>query len=331
MPRFGRSSLAAPPPTDPSFRRFCGQHGGAAERTWSKEAKDYHERRGGGRRTAKVNTRRLVVQQRGRLLRVKNSKHNTLAGATHTTAAICLGLNSAPSAPRSFTSMDSIHWKTSTTAGDAVPIAFLAVPRRTGRRTHLLNDRGTVNIRGISAPPQRQPAARHAKNTEHSEAGLGCPAHAIMRSRIHRRHGGGVNLNISALALLLASRACIGRTTADPSLHQAEHATPATASASTAVAPRDAVQGSSSRAAIEAGVFDFSFGQLRPETPVPDMVQSHHDGEQVQQQLLSPPPSALSLRECSLGDAGVAEVATSPWVCGATAVRSLSLRQNQVR
>eukprot|EP00752_Nemacystus_decipiens_P011212 g9963.t1 len=81
------------------------------------------------------------------------------------------------------------------------------------------------------------------------------------------------------------------------------------------------------------GVFDLSFSQLQPESPLPDVVQAatgQHDGEQAQQQLLSPPPSALSLRECSLGDAGVAEVARSPWVCGATAVRSLSLRQNQV-
>lgn len=175
--------------------------------------------------------------------------------------------------------------------------------------------------------------------------GLGSPVAASMASRTRGRHGGGVTLSVSALALLLVSPACIVRAVDRP-LSQAEHATSgaaaAAAAASAVVAPRDAVRGSS-REETGAGVFDFSFGQLRPETPLPDVVvvqaatRQHDDGDddtQVQQQqqhVLSPPPSALSLRECSLGDAGVAEVARSPWVCGATAVRSLSLRQNQVR
>lgn len=161
--------------------------------------------------------------------------------------------------------------------------------------------------------------------------GLGHPVHANMALRICRRHGGGVKLSVSTLALLLASRACIGRP-ADRSVYQ-EHA-PAPAAA---IAPHDAAQRSRRAAMGCEGAFDFSFGQLRPETPLPDMVQAataqQHDGNQQaqqQQQLLSPPPSKLSLRECSLGDVGVAEVARSPWVCGATAVRSLSLRQNQV-
>lgn len=156
-----------------------------------------------------------------------------------------------------------------------------------------------------------------------------CPVYTSMVSRTRRRHGGGVQLTVSALTLLLASRACNGRA-ADSASYQGEHA--AAAAASAAVAPHDVVQGSS-RAAVGAGVFDASFDQLRPETPLPDVVQAaaaQHDGDKVQPQLLSPPPSALSLRECSLGDAGVPEVARSPWVCGETAVRSLSLRQNQV-
>lgn len=43
------------------------------------------------------------------------------------------------------------------------------------------------------------------------------------------------------------------------------------------------------------------------------------------------PPLALSLRECSLGDAGVAKVARSAWVGGTMGVAALSLRHNQVR
>lgn len=43
------------------------------------------------------------------------------------------------------------------------------------------------------------------------------------------------------------------------------------------------------------------------------------------------PPLALSLRECSLGDAGVAQVARSAWVSGTMGVAALSLRHNQVR
>lgn len=150
-----------------------------------------------------------------------------------------------------------------------------------------------------------------------------------MASRTRRRNGGGERLGVSALALLLVSRVCIGRTV-DRTLY--EHATAPAATAPAApsgatVASHDAVQGPS-REAMSAGVFDFSFGQLRSEAPLPDMIQA---AGQLQQQVLSPPPLALSLRECSLGDAGVAELAKSPWACGATAVRSLSLRQNQVR
>lgn len=172
------------------------------------------------------------------------------------------------------------------------------------------------------------PPRRRRRPTSCVCLGLGPPVHENMGSRTRRRHGGGVKLNFSSLALLLASRACVGRPI-DPSAPQAQHAT-AAASSAAAVAPHDAAQGSS-RAAMGAGVFDFSFGQLRPETPLPDTVQAATGLRDVQQQILSPAPSALSLRECSLGDAGVAEVARSPWVCGATAVRSLSLRQNQVR
>lgn len=41
-------------------------------------------------------------------------------------------------------------------------------------------------------------------------------------------------------------------------------------------------------------------------------------------------PLELSLRECSLGDAGVALLAQSPWVCGPRGAKVLSLRNNQV-
>lgn len=74
----------------------------------------------------------------------------------------------------------------------------------------------------------------------------------------------------------------------------------------------------------EAGmeVFDFSFSRSDPYVMMPpeDSVEEN-----------SPPVRALSLRECSLGDAGLVEVAASPWVRGKSAVRVLSLRSNQVR
>lgn len=38
----------------------------------------------------------------------------------------------------------------------------------------------------------------------------------------------------------------------------------------------------------------------------------------------------MSLRECSLGDAGIAALVRSPWVCGSRGIKILSLRHNQV-
>ncbi|CAM9440554.1 unnamed protein product, partial [Choristocarpus tenellus] len=42
------------------------------------------------------------------------------------------------------------------------------------------------------------------------------------------------------------------------------------------------------------------------------------------------PPSSLNLRECALGDAGVALLAASPHICGEAGIAGLSLRQNQL-
>lgn len=42
------------------------------------------------------------------------------------------------------------------------------------------------------------------------------------------------------------------------------------------------------------------------------------------------PVHGLGLRECLLGDAGVVEIARSPWVCGPKGSKVLSLRHNQV-
>lgn len=46
---------------------------------------------------------------------------------------------------------------------------------------------------------------------------------------------------------------------------------------------------------------------------------------------VSSPLHELGLRECLLGDTGVAEAAQSSWICGPDGVKVLSLRQNQVR
>lgn len=85
----------------------------------------------------------------------------------------------------------------------------------------------------------------------------------------------------------------------------------------------------------EVRMFDFSFGHLGPDGHLPDLPQppsqpepSSHamDGGAAAAAL----PLALSLRECSLGDAGVAKVARSPWVRGGEAASALSLRHNHV-
>lgn len=70
------------------------------------------------------------------------------------------------------------------------------------------------------------------------------------------------------------------------------------------------------------GVYDFSFSHVAPsDFDVASSSETVSGGW---------PPRALGLRECHLGDAGVAEVALSPWVSGERGVRILSLRGNQV-
>lgn len=46
---------------------------------------------------------------------------------------------------------------------------------------------------------------------------------------------------------------------------------------------------------------------------------------------MSSPLYELGLRECLLGDAGVAEAVQSSWICGPDGAKVLSLRQNEVR
>ncbi|CAN0148778.1 unnamed protein product, partial [Ectocarpus fasciculatus] len=106
---------------------------------------------------------------------------------------------------------------------------------------------------------------------------------------------------------------------------------PDLSAAAVAFPPSDPARGN---APLEVQMLDFSFSPLGPrglqdtdiDAAAGGLVEEGHQ----QHPDTDPPPSALSLRECSLGDLGVAEVAGSPWVRGKAGVRALSLRQNQV-
>ena len=79
--------------------------------------------------------------------------------------------------------------------------------------------------------------------------------------------------------------------------------------------------GSGSGGVKQGGMVDFSFSHVTPSClPAPAELDSGDDMHYI----------ALSLRECSLGDSGVSELAQSPWVYGDVAARALSLRHNQV-
>lgn len=86
----------------------------------------------------------------------------------------------------------------------------------------------------------------------------------------------------------------------------------------------------------EGLMFDLSFSHIGPEGRLPDLRNHLVAPNEVASSAevaagVVVKSLALSLRECSLGDAGVAEVARSPWVCGAVGATALSLRHNQVK
>lgn len=96
----------------------------------------------------------------------------------------------------------------------------------------------------------------------------------------------------------------------------------------------DASSNKNARADVVAeqrDMIDFSFSHVAPSClPAPAELDTNSEGDNTTV-VRSSHSMALSLRECSLGDSGVSELASSPWVSGEMSVRALSLRQNQVR
>lgn len=181
----------------------------------------------------------------------------------------------------------------------------------------------------LNPPPIPRPPSLNTFAAVLRACGTACVG---MAPKTRKNQGDGVPLGISVFVLLLASRACRGRavhTSVDPpgQHHQAvgfsgtindEHTT---AGASVAPASNASHMVGEKRGgeAAGVGVVDYSYSQIGDGAAEHD-----HYGSQQQRQ-------ALDLRACALGDTGVAEIARSPWVRGATAARVLSLRQNQVR
>lgn len=84
-------------------------------------------------------------------------------------------------------------------------------------------------------------------------------------------------------------------------------------------------------AAEQRDMIDFSFSHVAlSRLPAPAELDTNSKGGNTTV-VRSSHSMALSLRECSLGDSGVSELASSPWVLGEMSARALSLRQNQVR
>lgn len=186
--------------------------------------------------------------------------------------------------------------------------------------------------------------------SDHKRALLACK---YMASKLWGRHGGGVQLLTSVLLALSTPQAIHCGTSAGSTAHHDRLTTPPTeditppaesgrslaeqpalSAAAVAFPPSEPARGN---APLEVQMLDFSFSPLGPRGLQDTDIDAAagglvEEGQQQQQHPdTDPPPSALSLRECSLGDLGVAEVARSPWVRGKAGVRALSLRQNQVR
>lgn len=84
--------------------------------------------------------------------------------------------------------------------------------------------------------------------------------------------------------------------------------------------------------AEQCDMIDFSFSHVAlSRLPAPAELDSNSEEGGNATVVRSSHSMALSLRECSLGDSGVSELTSSPWVFGEMSARALSLRQNQVR
>lgn len=188
-------------------------------------------------------------------------------------------------------------------------------------------------------------------------------------SRQHRSHEGVAQItNLLVLLLLsVAILACNGRTAVENDLGVAATASAgATAAAPAAAASQpktsinngDASAATSSAASAPLGKehssnegrkFDLSFSHIGYGGRLPDPAaaielspspvllaeesdqQLEPDAPPHDDAVTAGPPLELGLRECSLGDDGVAELARSPWVTGSLGLSALSLRHNQVR
>lgn len=191
----------------------------------------------------------------------------------------------------------------------------------------------------------------------------------MVTSRAPRSHEGAARRNSLLFILLIsaAARCCSGRAAVENGIGVA--ATGAAASEAAAVEashPKTIIKTGEASAATSSAAsslldkersttegrkVDLSFSHMGSGRHLPDLaaviglspspVVGDSDQQQQQQQQepdaplheaasVADPPLALGLRECSLGDEGVAEIARSPWVTGDLGVRALSLRHNQV-
>lgn len=198
----------------------------------------------------------------------------------------------------------------------------------------------------------------------------GCVAALMVVSRQSRSHEGIARRpNVLFLLLLFAAvRACNGRASVENGIGVAATTSePGAAAAGTQ--PKTSINNSEASAAtsstapalphkersttIEGRKVDLSFSHIGYGGPITDLpaaielspstVLLSDDGDHQQQRQhesdarrhddgsVAGSPLALGLRECSLGDEGVAELARSQWVSGSLGVTALSLRNNQVR
>lgn len=193
----------------------------------------------------------------------------------------------------------------------------------------------------------------------------------MVASRSSRSHESVARRNNLLFILLLSAavRSCSGRAAIESDLGVAAATSPAgAAEAATAAYPKTSIKNGEASAATSSAAstlldkersitdvqkVDLSFSQIGfggglPDlaaaighSPSPVLFAGDSDQQQHQQQAsdapplgdadVVSPPLALGLRECSLGDNGVSEIARSPWVTGSLGVRALSLRHNQVR
>lgn len=182
----------------------------------------------------------------------------------------------------------------------------------------------------------------------------------MVTPRAPRSHEGAARRNNLLIRLLISAAACScsGRAAIENDIGVA--ATTSAASAAVAAShPKTIIKTGEASAATSSAAssllgkersttegrkVDLSFSHMGHGRHLPDLAAviglspSSEAGDSDQQQQESDAPLhdddnssvALGLRECSLGDEGVAEIARSPWVTGSLGVRALSLRHNQV-